>query len=147
MSEKLIYANTVEAELESSMKTIKSFREDVDIWNDGYNAGLYRGVLALYSVPAVDAVEIPCKIGDVVWTWLYDWRHEAGISPYQITNLIITQNKKGIWTKKYRAMQLIDGKIIDMATHFGFDEIGKEVFFSKKEAEKMLLRGEENAVD
>lgn len=101
----------------------------------------------LNSLRAVDAVEIPCKIGDVVWTWLYDWRHEAGISPYQITNLIITQNKKGIWTKKYRAMQLIDGKIIDRATHFGFDEIGKEVFFSKEEAEKMLLRGDEKAVD
>lgn len=110
----------------------------------------YMEVVPAYFVkeaPAVDAVEIPCKIGDVVWTWLYDWRHEAGISPYQITNLIITQNKKGIWTKKYRAMQLIDGKIIDRATHFGFDEIGKEVFFSKEEAEKMLLRGDENAVD
>lgn len=40
-------------------------------------------------------VELPCKIGDVVYSLYHWWRKEDGIVPYQITNLTITQNKKG----------------------------------------------------
>lgn len=88
--------------------------------------------------PAADAVELPCKVGDVVWTYLRGWRPEDGVAPYKITNLTITQNKKGEWTKKYRAMWLVDGNTRARAHDFSFDEIGKTTFLSKEEAEIML---------
>lgn len=83
-------------------------------------------------------VELPCKIGDVVYSWRYSWKKEDGIVPYQITNLTITQNKKGEWKKKYRAMWLVDGKTRDWSLDFGFDEIGKTVFLTREEAEEAV---------
>lgn len=84
-------------------------------------------------------IELPCSIGDIVyaprWYWgSYDVSLN-GIVPYQITNISISQNKKGIWTKKYRAMALKDGKTIDWQLNFSFDEIGKTVFLTLEEAE------------
>lgn len=51
---------------------------------------------------------------------------------------MISQNKKGEWTKKYRAMLLRNGKTIDCQLNFKFDDIGKTVFLTKEEAEKEL---------
>lgn len=84
----------------------------------------------------------PCKVGDVVYDYLHKWKKEDGITPYQITNITITQNKKGIWTKKYRAMQILDGKTIDWQINFSFDDLGKTVFLSREEAEAALKGGE-----
>ena len=85
----------------------------------------------------------PVKVGDTVYSWLYEWKKECGISPYQITNITITQNKKGVWTKKYRAMQLLGSKTIDWQINFSFDEIGKTVFLTREEAEAVLKGGAE----
>ena len=82
----------------------------------------------------------PCKVGDIVYTYTHFWRKEDGISPYQITNITLTQNKKGIWTKKYRAMEVQNGKTIDWQLNFEFDAIGKTVFLAREEAEKALER-------
>jgi hypothetical protein len=62
--------------------------------------------------------------------------------PYQITNITINQNKKGVWTKKYRAMAVENGKTIDWQLNFEFDAIGKTVFLTREEAEKALERSE-----
>lgn len=88
-------------------------------------------------------IDLPCAVDDVVYTYKREWRKEDGIVPYQITNITITQNKKGIWTKKYRAMQLINGKTIDWQVNFSFDELGKTVFLTKEDAEKALKGGAE----
>lgn len=80
----------------------------------------------------------PCKVGDIVYSYTHSWRKEDGISPYQITNITITQNKKGEWTKKYRAMKVKNGKTIDNQLNFAFDEIGKTVFLTREEAERAL---------
>lgn len=98
-------------------------------------------VQVLKDIPAADVVELPCKVGDIVWTLKRAWRKEDGVAPFQITNLTITQNKKGVWTKKYRAMMLVDGKTRDWSHDFAFDEIGKDTFFTKEDAEKALLCG------
>ena len=87
-------------------------------------------------------VELPCKIGDVVYSLYRWWRKEDGIVPYQITNLTITQNKKGEWKKKYRAMWLVDGKTRDRALDFGFDEIGKTAFLTREAAEAAIKEKE-----
>jgi hypothetical protein len=40
----------------------------------------------------------PCKVGDIVYTAHWHWGTyiEGDIMPYQITNITITQNKKGV---------------------------------------------------
>lgn len=84
-------------------------------------------------------VELPCKVVDVVYAPLMKWMWKDDIIvPYQITNIIITQNKKCEWVKKYRAMQYENGKTIDWQINFAFDEIGKTVFLTKEDAERKL---------
>ena len=91
------------------------------------------------------AILPPCKIGDVVYIRNKSWHIEQdGISSYQITNMTITQNKKGVWTKKYRAMYLLNGKTIDSQINFSFDDIGKTVFLTREEAEQKLKESENN---
>lgn len=80
----------------------------------------------------------PCKAGDTVYVIPPWWSREDSVSAYQITNLLISNNKKGVWTKKYRAMWLVNGKIVEAQINFGFDEIGKTVFFTREEAEAAL---------
>ena len=83
----------------------------------------------------------PCKVGDIVYSSMYDWQKAKDVvTPYQITNITITQNKKGVWTKKYRAMRVLNGKTIDCQLNFEFDTIGKTVFLTREEAEKALER-------
>ena len=79
-----------------------------------------------------------CKVGDVVYHEKPYVSIHTGIQAYQITNIMISQNKKGVWTKKYRAMLLLNGKIIDSQLNFSFDEIGKTVFLTKEKAEQAL---------
>jgi hypothetical protein len=83
-------------------------------------------------------IKLPLKVGDVVY---YEHPYVAiltGIKPYKITNIMINQNKKGEWTRKYRAMLLIDGKTVDRQINFAFNDIGKTVFLTKEEDEKAL---------
>jgi hypothetical protein len=86
----------------------------------------------------------PCKVGDIVYAphWHWGTYIKDEIIPYQITNITITQNKKGEWTKKYRAMEVQNGKTIDWQLNFEFDAIGKTVFLTREQAEKALERSE-----
>lgn len=83
---------------------------------------------------------LPCKVGDTVYSYKHSWCIEDGIAPYQITNIIITQNEKCEWTEKYRALRVINGKTINWQLNFASDEIGKTVFPTPEEAEKALER-------
>ena len=90
-------------------------------------------------------LRLPCKVGDTVYINLPSWAGKfAGTQPHQITNILISQNKKGKWTKKYRAMLLYNGKTIDRQENFEFDEIGKTVFLTREEAEAKLKEMGEN---
>lgn len=84
-------------------------------------------------------IELPCNVGDIVYApRLYWGSYDTsinGIVPYQITNISISQNKKGVWTKKYRAMEIKNGKTIDWQLNFSFDDLGKTVFLTLEEAE------------
>lgn len=83
-------------------------------------------------------IKLPCKVGDIVYHDNPYATIHTDIQPYKITNIMINQNKKGEWTKKYRAMLLIDGKTVDRQINFAFNDIGKTVFLTKEEAEKAL---------
>ena len=84
-------------------------------------------------------LELPCAVGDIVYAPHWCWTTiDRTIVPYQITYITITKNKKGEWIKKYRAMEVKNGKTIDWQLNFAFDEIGKTVFLAPKEANNKL---------
>jgi hypothetical protein len=90
----------------------------------------------------------PCKVGDIVWriedvwhlddreTWTYHYEKE--VLEFMVRSISISCNSKGVWTKKIRICQVIDGKTIDRQRNIEFDEIGKTVFLSREDAEKTL---------
>jgi hypothetical protein len=83
-------------------------------------------------------IKLPCKVGDTVYHECPYSTLLVGVQSYQITNIMISQNKKGEWTRKYRAMLLRNGKTADKQINFEFNDIGKTVFLTKEEAEKAL---------
>jgi hypothetical protein len=104
------------------------------------NGGYHFNSLELIAdhLLAEGVIVPPCKVGDVVYAphWHWGTYIKGDIMPYQITNITITQNKKGEWTKKYRAMEIKNGKTIDWQLNFEFDELGKTLFLTREEAEK-----------
>lgn len=88
-------------------------------------------------------LKIPCRIGDIVFHKDPYKSVYTGVKTYQITNIMISQNKKGEWIKKYRAMLLVNGKIVDSQLNFSFDDIGKTVFLTEPEADEALSRMKE----
>ena len=83
-------------------------------------------------------IETPLKLGDIVYTYNEYWSECTDVQPFQITNVMISQNKKGVWIKKYRAMLLLNGDTTNEQINFNFDEIGKTIFVTKEQAEKAL---------
>ena len=72
-------------------------------------------------------IELPCSVGDTVWarSWCYG---EAGNwKPWVVTNLTVTVNKSNKWTKKFRAMKLVNGKASVPSLEFSIDDIGTTV--------------------
>ena len=131
-------------EREKLIELLGKVEDDTDLflYSDMYFNDEDKEIIADYLV-ANGVIVPPCKVGDTVYSYLHRWREEDGISPYQITNITITQNKKGEWTKKYRAMQLIEGKTIDWQLNFSFDDLGKTVFLTREDAEQALKGGEQ----
>lgn len=102
-----------------------------------YDGSRGVGTIADYLL-ANGVIVPPCKVGDTVYAAPPCWHKEDGVSAYRITNFLISHNKKGGWTKKYRAMWLVNGKTVDAQINFWFDEIGKTVFLTREEAEAAL---------
>ena len=79
-------------------------------------------------------IELPCSVGDIVWarSWYYG---EAGNwKPWQVTNLTVTQNKKGIWTKKFRAFRAFRAekeKTLAISLEFSIDDIEQTVLLEE----------------
>ena len=76
-------------------------------------------------------IEIPIQVGTIVYCKRRDdWEYEKDLVPYKITNLMISCNKKGQWTKKYTAKfyDISRNKTIDRSRYFSFEDIGKSVF-------------------
>ena len=76
-------------------------------------------------------IELPCSVGDIIWarSWYYG---EAGKwKSWQVTNLTVTQNKKVIWTKKFRAFRIEKEKTSALSLEFSVDDIGQIVFLEE----------------
>ena len=82
-------------------------------------------------------IELPCSVGDTVWarSWCYG---EAGNwKPWVVTNLTVTVNKKCNWTKKFRAMKLVNGQASVPSLEFSIDDIGNTVLLEEPD-EKII---------
>jgi hypothetical protein len=55
---------------------------------------------------------------------------------YEVTNLSITQNKKKQWTKKIRAMRVVNNKTTDYGITLNFEDIGQKAFIQETINEK-----------
>ena len=76
-------------------------------------------------------IELPCTVGDTVWarSWCYG---EAGNwKPWVITNLTVTVGKTGIWSRRFRAMKLVNGQTSVPSLEFSIDDIGQLVFLEE----------------
>lgn len=94
------------------------------------------------TTPKVDAIKLLVKVGQVVYMNKHPWNDKPEIEPFQITSISITCNKKGTWTKKFRANWLVDDRVSSWSHDPSFEDIGKTVFFTKEEAERVLLNNE-----
>lgn len=56
---------------------------------------------------------------------------------FEVTNLSITQNKKKQWTKKIRAMRVINNKTVDYGITLDFEDIGKIAFLQEAKNEEL----------
>lgn len=54
---------------------------------------------------------------------------------YEVTNLTIAQNKKKQWTKKIRAMKVINNKTVDIGVTLDFADIGAKAFLQESKNE------------
>lgn len=89
-------------------------------------------------------IVMPCKVGDIVYKDNKTWSSITGAQPFQITNIMISQNKKGVWKKQYRAMWLYNGKTVDSQINFFFEDIGVNVFLTLGEAVRASELAESN---
>ena len=76
------------------------------------------------------------------YSYIHEFARVKAVGAYQITNIIMTQNKHGKWTKKLRAMLIKDGRRIDKQLNFSFHELGKTVFTDEETAKQSLLQRE-----
>lgn len=88
---------------------------------------------AVETAPTVNAVELPCKVGDTV----YDISWNGKIRNCKI--LMIYQNMYYVW--KIRISPSIGGEYAVVV-----DAIGKTVFLTREEAEQALRERKENGV-
>ena len=86
-----------------------------------------------------DVIALPIKVGQIVYMRHRPWLDEILIEPYQVTSISVTQNKKGIWTKKFRVNWVYNGRVTTDSHNPAFEDIGKTVFFSREAAEATLL--------
>lgn len=80
-------------------------------------------------------IELPCTVGDTVYHYC---KEICAILPYFIERIVIDydgENRNGYWT--FEGMCSEDDELID-AIDFTTDEIGKNVFLTKAEAEQKL---------
>lgn len=81
------------------------------------------------------SIDIPVQPGDrlLVNEGLVNGPGWDSSSPvlYEVTNLTITQNKKKQWTKKIRAMRVINNKTVDIGITLDFADIGVKAFLQE----------------
>ena len=89
---------------------------------------------------------LPVNIGQIMYWLPRDWEialcKNMGQTPEtqecQVTYISIMQNSKMEWTKKFRVSKILTGRRVDEQRNYNFNDIGREIFFTKKEADDAL---------
>ena len=84
-------------------------------------------------------VELPCKVGDVVYSYCEDLFR---ILPYFIEQIIISYDSDSP-NNEYVTFNGISSNASELLADMDFtiDEIGKTVFLTREEAERALVKG------
>lgn len=85
------------------------------------------------EIPTVDAVELPCKIGDKVYR-IDKGNYHSNWKPF-VQELTVTEIS---WKKEKYGDKDLGFAIIADGIRYKFTSIGKSVFLSRKEAEAKL---------
>lgn len=134
---KLIYADDVLATLADIIRELPT---PVELYDDGILGGLDRAFEIIEHAPAVNAVVMPCKIGDKVYR-IAEGNYHSNYKPF-VQELTVTEIS---WKKeKYGTKDLGFGIIAD-GIRYRFSSIGKSVFLSREEAETKLNGGVHHA--
>lgn len=95
---------------------------------------VYNEVLQVVAeAPTVDAVELPCKIGDKVYR-IDDGNYSSDWKPF-VQELTVTEIS---WKKEKYGSKDLGFAIIANGIRYKFTSIGKSVFLTRKEAEAKL---------
>ncbi len=128
-------------ELISRQATIKVMLNELLTSNnrvrDYIGGGIDRAVVKLQEIPSVNAVVLPCEVGDTLYD-IYEAvaNGEGNIRVLKVTEIHIHLDKRN------KAWLIVGGY------YFAIDDFGKTVFRAREEAEKALgERKEDNATN
>ena len=105
-------------------------------WHQGWNDALDA---AMSQAPTVDAVELPCKIGDKVYR-IDKGNFYSNRKPF-IQELTVTEIS---WKKEKYGDKDLGFAIIADGIRYKFSSIGKSVFLTREEAEAKMDGGKNN---
>lgn len=100
----------------------------------------YEAVLErIDNEPTMDAVPIPCKIGDTVYHCRFDKDGYGWITPCVVTGIHISLNRKTGEPENYLVARIPPCML---SVHIPMKELGARLFLSREEAEREVWRGE-----
>ena len=120
----------------------KALQEIEKVYLDHYKQSLHKCMHDFYNAvrrrlrraESTNVIELPIKVGQIIYTDHEPWRKEVHIDPYIVTSISISQNKKGIWTKTFRASWYPDSSTRSWSHDLAFDDLGNKAFFTKEAA-------------
>jgi hypothetical protein len=135
----LIDANALKAIFDERYDTAfvqECTRENKEHWN-GYCTGVNWGRNTIADAPTVDALVLPCKVGDAVWTVAYNKVYKAKvvcIRPFVYKDFV---EFRGNVIITYPDPYYSDGRPL---TQELFAVFGKDTFLTEEEAKAGLAK-------
>lgn len=103
-------------------------------------ASAYEAVLErIDNEPTMDAVPIPCKIGDTVYYCRFDKDGYGWITPCVVTGIHISLNRKTGKPENYLVARIPPCML---SVHIPMKDLGARLFLSREEAEREVRFGE-----
>ena len=100
---------------------------------DNLAEGFFSAKSVIWAMPTVDAVVLPCKIGDKVYR-IDKGNYHSNWKPF-VEELTVTEIS---WKKEKYGDKDLGFAIIASGIRYKFTSIGKSVFLTRKEAEAKM---------
>jgi len=107
--------------------------KDITLICSSAQFGKATAKLCVKQAPTIEAVTLPCKVGDTVWVNITDWHIslERGINKGIVTRIVLIPDNNVLCVQFHNDYGV-------MEIPFDFKNIGKTVFLTKQAAEKAL---------